>query len=439
MGLLAAWLGFTLPLPALALIRCSPTAWPSTSRACRIGLGVRGLKIVAVAIVAAGCVGWAKTLRPDHRRRHRHPCRAADPGALPSAIGQVAAILVAGVLGRWARSRRPPPRCPAATARLRHSSKARARYLRSPSPYCCSACRCGQRSRRGSPTVSAARRLLPIAGRAGVRRRTRRAAAAGIRSCRPASWATTTSSQATGRRRRFRGRSSPSRPHLGAVARGRCTDGSGDSCCWSRCSCRPSCWSKPRCHSGKTCAGAAVSSRPWPGINAGVVGLLGSALYDPVWTSAIHSKADFGIALAAFGLLLYARISPVIVVALAALADGRCRRVADGASVQQRSLPQRARRVPQVPPALPHEVRGIAEAHAHADLRDAPSVEPGSPSMRWAACIRNPANAVAKVVAPSARQRCKLGVRTGPAPLRHARAAVRPGSAWRSRMAASTR
>jgi chromate transporter len=55
------------------------------------------------------------------------------------------------------------------------------------------------------------------------------------------------------------------------------------------------------------------------GINAGVVGILGSALYDPVWTSAIHSKADFGLALAAFGLLLYAKVSPVIVVVLAAL------------------------------------------------------------------------------------------------------------------------
>lgn len=56
------------------------------------------------------------------------------------------------------------------------------------------------------------------------------------------------------------------------------------------------------------------------GVNAGVVGILLSALYDPVWTSAIRSRADFGLALAAFGLLVYARASPVIVVALAAAA-----------------------------------------------------------------------------------------------------------------------
>lgn len=54
------------------------------------------------------------------------------------------------------------------------------------------------------------------------------------------------------------------------------------------------------------------------GVNAGVVGLLLSALYDPVWTSAIHSRADFGLALAAFGLLVIARLSPFIVVLLTA-------------------------------------------------------------------------------------------------------------------------
>lgn len=56
------------------------------------------------------------------------------------------------------------------------------------------------------------------------------------------------------------------------------------------------------------------------GVNAGVVGILLSALYDPVWTSAIHARADFAHALAAFGLLVYGRVSPVIVVGLAAAA-----------------------------------------------------------------------------------------------------------------------
>jgi chromate transporter len=54
------------------------------------------------------------------------------------------------------------------------------------------------------------------------------------------------------------------------------------------------------------------------GINAAVVGLLLAALYDPVWTSAIESAADFGLALVAFGLLAFWRMSPWLVVLLTA-------------------------------------------------------------------------------------------------------------------------
>ena len=50
------------------------------------------------------------------------------------------------------------------------------------------------------------------------------------------------------------------------------------------------------------------------GINAAVVGLLLAALYDPVWTSAIFSAADFALALGAF-LALFLRTPPIIVVA----------------------------------------------------------------------------------------------------------------------------
>jgi chromate transporter len=51
------------------------------------------------------------------------------------------------------------------------------------------------------------------------------------------------------------------------------------------------------------------------GVNAAVVGVLAAALYDPVWTSAIHQAADLGLALAAFGLLVWGRVPPLIVVA----------------------------------------------------------------------------------------------------------------------------
>lgn len=55
------------------------------------------------------------------------------------------------------------------------------------------------------------------------------------------------------------------------------------------------------------------------GINAAVVGLLLAALYDPVWTSAIKSRADFGLALVAFGLLMFWRLPPWLVVVITAV------------------------------------------------------------------------------------------------------------------------
>ena len=55
------------------------------------------------------------------------------------------------------------------------------------------------------------------------------------------------------------------------------------------------------------------------GINAAVVGLLLTALYKPVWTSAIHAPADFGLGLVAFGLLMFWQFPPWLVVLLSAI------------------------------------------------------------------------------------------------------------------------
>ena len=55
------------------------------------------------------------------------------------------------------------------------------------------------------------------------------------------------------------------------------------------------------------------------GANAAVVGLLGAALYDPVWTGAILSPMDFALALSGFVLLTVGKAPPwVVVVALSA-------------------------------------------------------------------------------------------------------------------------
>jgi chromate transporter len=55
------------------------------------------------------------------------------------------------------------------------------------------------------------------------------------------------------------------------------------------------------------------------GVNAAVVGLLGAALYNPVWTSAVKTPGDFALALVGFVLLAVWQAPPLVVVALGAL------------------------------------------------------------------------------------------------------------------------
>lgn len=54
------------------------------------------------------------------------------------------------------------------------------------------------------------------------------------------------------------------------------------------------------------------------GTNAAVVGILGAALYDPVWTGAVHSQRDFALVFAGFLLLTVWKMPPWIVVVLLA-------------------------------------------------------------------------------------------------------------------------
>ncbi len=56
------------------------------------------------------------------------------------------------------------------------------------------------------------------------------------------------------------------------------------------------------------------------GVNAAVVGILGAALYEPIWTSAILRPADAALALLAFAALAVARLPVLAVVAMAAAA-----------------------------------------------------------------------------------------------------------------------
>jgi len=58
------------------------------------------------------------------------------------------------------------------------------------------------------------------------------------------------------------------------------------------------------------------------GINAAVVGLVGAALYNPVWITAVHGVADAAIALVALALLERWKAAPITVVATCVALSG---------------------------------------------------------------------------------------------------------------------
>lgn len=98
LGALAAWTAFTLP-SALFLILF---AYGTTALEGPIASGLlHGLKIVAVAVVAQAVWGMARTLAPDAKRA------AIALGALlivtfaGGSAGQIAAILLGGLAGLW--------------------------------------------------------------------------------------------------------------------------------------------------------------------------------------------------------------------------------------------------------------------------------------------------------------------------------------------------
>jgi chromate transporter len=55
------------------------------------------------------------------------------------------------------------------------------------------------------------------------------------------------------------------------------------------------------------------------GVNAAVVGVLGAALYYPVWTSSVQKPADFAVALVGFVLLIAWHTPPLVVVIVSAI------------------------------------------------------------------------------------------------------------------------
>jgi chromate transporter len=96
LGMLAAWLGFTLPSAlVMTLFGYGIAAIGDVAHAGWL----RGLKLVAVAVVAQAVWGMARSLAPDRARATVMVAACLVVLALPSSLGQVAAILMGAVAG----------------------------------------------------------------------------------------------------------------------------------------------------------------------------------------------------------------------------------------------------------------------------------------------------------------------------------------------------
>src|SRR5712691_2794838 len=96
LGSVAAWVGFTMP-SAIALV---VFAYGVETLGNALGSGwLHGLKVVAVAVVAQAVLSMMRSLAPDRERATLAVVATALALAVPSAWGQVGAIVLGGVVG----------------------------------------------------------------------------------------------------------------------------------------------------------------------------------------------------------------------------------------------------------------------------------------------------------------------------------------------------
>jgi chromate transporter len=312
LGALAAWAGFTLP-SAILLVAF---AYGAGALAGPIGTGLlHGLKLVAVAIVAQAVWGMARTLCPDRPRATIAAVAAIAVLASTSSLAQLAAIALGAVAGwHWCRA---APSAPAGRLDMPVSRRAGLVALalffvllvglpivaaQSSQVWLA---RFEAFYRSGALVFGGGHVVLPLLREAFV----------------PNGWVGDDAFLAGyGAAQAVPGPLFTFGAYLGAVASPPPNGWTGAAIglvglflpgllvlvgtlpLWDRFRMR---------------LGAQATMR---GVNAAVVGLLGAALYNPVWTTSVKTPADFAIALAGFVLLTAWRAPPLLVVVTGALA-----------------------------------------------------------------------------------------------------------------------
>jgi chromate transporter len=306
LGALAAWTAFTLP-SALALVLF---AYGLSASGNVLGSGwLHGLKVAAVAVVALAILGMARTLTPDRERATLAVLALVIALAIPSAWGQIGAILVGALVGVMFPRAEPPP----AQAALKLPSSrgsailALAIFAALLAGLPILAAMTGNENVRlfdtfyrvGSLVFGGGHVVLPLLQAEVV----------------PSGWISNDAFLAGyGAAQAVPGPLFTFAAYLGAIIGG-----------WKTAIIclvaifLPSFllvvgilpfWEGLR---RRTMAQAVLR-----GVNAAVVGLLLAAFYNPVWTSGIFNRADFGLAAFAFLLLFLWRTPPWLVVVLCA-------------------------------------------------------------------------------------------------------------------------
>ncbi|MPZ38942.1 MAG: chromate efflux transporter [Rhizobiales bacterium] len=105
LGALAAWTAFTLPSAvALVLFAYGLSAFGNVT-----GAGwLHGLKVAAVAVVALAVLGMARSLAPDRERASVAVAAAVLAISIPTAWGQVGAIVLGAIVGLTLMRSAPP-------------------------------------------------------------------------------------------------------------------------------------------------------------------------------------------------------------------------------------------------------------------------------------------------------------------------------------------
>src|SRR5499426_1533097 len=310
-GALAAWLGFTTP-SAIAMVLF---AFGVGALGNALGSGwLHGLKVAAVAVVAQAVLAMMRSLTPDRARATLAVAATALVLAVPTAWGQIGAIIISGLVG-LAMFRGAPP---ADHVSLPHpvsrtvGAVALAVFfaLLLGLPLLAAAIPSQGLTlfeafyRAGSLVFGGGHVVLPLLQAAVV----------------PPGWVTNDAFLAGyGAAQAVPGPLFTFAAYLGAVMGPPPNGWLGAAICLVAIF-LPSFllvigalpfWVELR---RRAAAQAALA-----GVNAAVVGLLLAALYNPVWTAGITSAGDFALAVAAFLLLYMWQTPPWLVVLLSAL------------------------------------------------------------------------------------------------------------------------